>query len=66
MRIEDLNDYEFDIYYIDQVDILNVDLPQIKIVKLEPLLFITKIMYLKKSYNKIEYKRFLVSFEAKN
>ena len=63
MRIENKNDYTLDIYFINNQDILNVNIPQLKLSKIDNVSFFIYINDLEQSNGKIKMKRFIISFK---
>ena len=65
LRIDDINKYSLEIYLIDQNEIFDVNMNNIKLTRLNEIVFITKIMSIKDNFYGTIYKRFLISFGLK-
>ena len=65
MRIDDINKYNIEIYYIEDSDIMDVNITELKLTKVSQFLFLLKIQTLVANEEHIEYKRFLISYEQK-
>ena len=65
MEITDINKYNLEIYVINEPDILNVNISQLHLLKLNFYTFFIKIMHLNQQCEKIEFKRIIISFKLK-
>lgn len=66
LRIDDLNKYKYNIYFIRDIDLIDINITELTIVKVDIYEFLFRIMTLKKTYNKIDYKRFFIAYDLKN
>jgi len=66
MRLKDSNINDIEIYYCVDIDILNLNICQTKILKLDEVLFLLYISPLEHPTNNIIYNRFLIVYEIKN
>lgn len=66
MRINDSKDYTLEFYCIADTDILDVNISQLRIIKVDYNNFFLYVMTLDREFKSMDYKRFIISYQLKN